>query len=159
MSRIRIAIAAASLALMSAGASAQVSFESRGYGGPLGIGPNFQLGGQHSAPVYGGQDRSNSTERYRAPQRIDRVQRKRNDDDDDVKTAKKTPAAEESKEATSHNENSSIVSITSEKDKALPAPAVTEQKKTLRRATSRSPGMRTRPSPASPRARPRRQIR
>jgi hypothetical protein len=55
MSRIRIAIAAASLALMSAGASAQVSFESRGYGGPLGIGPNFELGGQHSAPVYGGQ--------------------------------------------------------------------------------------------------------
>ncbi len=46
-----------------------------------------------------------------------------------MKTAKKTPAAEESKEATSHNENSSIVSISSEKDKALPAPAV-EQKKT-----------------------------
>ena len=130
MSMTRFAIAAASLALMSAGASAQVSYESRGYGGPLGIGPNFQQGGQHAPPVYGsGQERSYSTERYRAPQRIDRVQRKHNDDDD-VKTAKKTPAAEESKEATSHNENSSIVSIASEKDKALPAPAVTEQKKT-----------------------------
>jgi hypothetical protein len=129
MSTTRFAIAAASLALMSAGASAQVSFESRGYGGPLGIGPNFQLGGQHSPPVYGGQERSNSTERYRAPQRIDRVQRKR-DTDDDVKTAKKTPATEESKEATARNENSSIVSIASEKDKALPAPAVTEQRKT-----------------------------
>ncbi len=133
MSRTRLAIAAASLALMSAGASAQVSFESRGYGGPLGIGPNFQQGGQHAPPVYdSGQQRSNSTERYRAPQRIDRVQRKQSTDDD-VKTVKKTPASkddQESKEAKAQNENSSIVSISPEKDKALPAPAVTEQKKT-----------------------------
>ena len=128
MSRTRFAIAAAALALMSASASAQVSYESRGYGGPLGIGPNFQQGGQHSPPVYGGQERS--TERYRAPQRLDRVQRKRNTDDDDVKSAKKTPAAEEPKEATARNENSSIVSIASEKDKTLRAPAVTEQKQT-----------------------------
>jgi hypothetical protein len=131
MSRTRFAIAAASLALMSAGASAQVSYESRGYGGPLGIGPNFQQGGQHAPPVYGsGQERSYSTERYHAPQRLDRVQRKRSNDDDDVKTAKKTPAAKESQEAKATNENSSIVSIASDKDKALPAPAVTEQKKT-----------------------------
>ena len=100
MLKIRLAVAALCFALVPAAASAQVSYESRGYGGPLGIGPNFQQGGQHAPPVYGsGQERSNSVERYRAPQHVDRVQRKRNTDDDDVKTAKKTPAPEESKEA------------------------------------------------------------
>ena len=132
MSTTRLAITVASLALMSAGASAQVSYESRGYGGPLYIGPNFQQGGQHAPPVYGsGQNRSNSVERYHAPQHIDRVQRKRNTDDDDVKTAKKTPAPEESKEASkeakAQSENSSIVTIGSDQDKTTP---VTEQKKT-----------------------------
>ena len=63
----------------------------------------------------------------RAPQRIDRAQRKRNSDDDDVKTAKKTPAPEESKEAKAQSENSSIVTIGSDHDKTTP---VTEQKKT-----------------------------
>jgi len=75
----------------------------------------------------GGQDRSNNVERYRAPQRTDRVQRRRNSDDDDVKTAKKTPAPEESKEAKSRNENSSIVTVGSDHDKTTP---VTEQRKT-----------------------------
>jgi hypothetical protein len=131
MSKTRLVIAAAALALMSVGASAQVSFESRGYGGPLGIGPNFQQGGQHAPPVYGsGQEHSNSTERYRAPQHIDRVQRKRNTDDDDVRSAKKTPAKEDSKEAKAQNENSSIVSIATDKDSAPPAPAVSEPSKT-----------------------------
>ena len=70
-------------------------------------------------------------ERYRAPQHIDRVQRKRNTDDDDVKTAKKTPAPEESKEASkdakAQSENSSIVTIGSDHEKTTP---VTEQRKT-----------------------------
>jgi hypothetical protein len=79
-------------------AQEQPTYEGRGYGGPLGVGPNFQQGGQWGPPVYG-QGQSKSVERYRAPQHIDRVQRKRNTDDDDVKTAKKTPAPEESKEA------------------------------------------------------------
>ena len=132
MLKIRLAVAALCFALVPAAASAQVSYESRGYGGPLGIGPNFQQGGQHAPPVYGsGQERSNSVERYRAPQHIDRVQRKRNTDDDDVKTAKKTPAPEESKEASkeakAQSENSSIVTIGSDHDKTTP---VTEQRKT-----------------------------
>lgn len=43
------------LALMTAPASAQggPSYEGRGYGGPLYVGPNFHEGGQYSAPVYG----------------------------------------------------------------------------------------------------------
>jgi hypothetical protein len=121
------------VALTTASASAQQgpSYEGRGYGGPLYVGPNFQQGGQWSPPVYGsGQGRSSSTERYRAPERIDRVQRKRDNDDDNVKTAKKTPTPKESQEAKSQNENSSIVSIASDTDKAVPTPAVTEQKKT-----------------------------
>ena len=48
------------LAAMTISASAQgPSYESRGYGGPLYVGPNFQQGGQHAPPVYG-QGRSTS---------------------------------------------------------------------------------------------------
>ena len=107
-------------------AQEQPTYEGRGYGGPLGVGPNFQQGGQWGPPVYG-QGQSKSVERYREPQHIDRVQRKRNTDDDNVKTAKKTPAPEESKEAKSQSENSSIVTIVPDQDKTTP---VTEQKKT-----------------------------
>ncbi len=120
MSRTRLALAPVSLALMAAGALAQgaPSYESRGYGGPLYVGPNFQQGGQSAPPVY---DSSRSVERYRAPQRLDRVQRKRTNDD--AETAKKTPEpskeSTESKEAKAQNENSSIVSISTDK----PAPA------------------------------------
>ena len=111
-------------------AQEQPTYEGRGYGGPLGVGPNFQQGGQWGPPVYG-QGQSKSVERYRAPQHIDRVQRNRNTDDDNVKTAKKTPAREDSKEASkeakSQSENSSIVTIGPDHDKTTP---VTEQKKT-----------------------------
>ena len=53
MFKIRLAAAALCFALVPTAASAQTSYESRGYGGPLGIGPNFQQGGQHAPPVYG----------------------------------------------------------------------------------------------------------
>jgi hypothetical protein len=118
------------VALTTATALAQEepTYEGRGYGGPLGVGPNFQHGGQWGPPIYGaGREHSSTTERYSAPQHIDRAQRKRNTDDDDVKTAKKTPAPKESKEAKSQSENSSIVTVGSDHDKTTP---VTEQKKT-----------------------------
>jgi hypothetical protein len=118
MSTMRLATVIASLALMSAGASAQVGFRIGGGGIGLGI---------QTLPLLGGQERSNNVERYRAPQRTDRVQRRRNSDDDDVKAAKKTTAPQESKEAKSQNENSSIVTIGSDHDKTTP---VTEQRKT-----------------------------
>jgi hypothetical protein len=130
MFKTSLTLTAAWLALMSVGASAQdnSSYENRGYGGPLGVGPNFHQGGQSAPPVYGsGQERSYGTERYRAPQRLDRVERRRNDADDDVKTAKKTTAPKESEEAKAQNENSSIVSIASDTGKTVP---ITEQKKT-----------------------------
>lgn len=113
------------VALTTAAALAQEepTYEGRGYGGPLGVGPNFQQGGQWGPPIYGaGREHSSTTERYSSPQRIDRAQRKRNDDDNDVKTAKRTPEPDNK----AHSENSSIVSVGSDKDKSTP---VTEQKK------------------------------
>lgn len=42
------------LALSAAPATAQgPSYEKRGYGGPLYVGPNFEKGGQHAPPDYG----------------------------------------------------------------------------------------------------------
>jgi hypothetical protein len=109
-------------------AQEEPTYEGRGYGGPLGVGPNFQRGGQWGPPIYGaGREHDSTTERYSEPQHIDRVQRKRNTDNDDVKTAKKTPALEESKEAKAQSENSSIVTIGSDHEKTTP---VTEQRKT-----------------------------
>jgi hypothetical protein len=113
MSTTRFAIAVVSLALMSAGASAQVGF--RIGGGGLGIGL-----GLPTPPLFRGRESPDSSERYHAPQR---VQRKHKDDDDDVRTAKKTPEPDNK----AHSENSSIVSVGADKDKPTP---VTEQKKT-----------------------------
>ena len=98
MSKQIFALIGLFVALTTAAALAQEepTYEGRGYGGPLGVGPNFQQGGQWGPPIYGaGREHSSTTERYREPQHIDRVQRKRNTDDDDVKAAKKTPAPEE----------------------------------------------------------------
>ena len=55
MRTLTVAIAAAlCLAAAIGSVSAQApSYESRGYGGPLYVGPNFQQGGQHAPPVYG----------------------------------------------------------------------------------------------------------
>lgn len=111
MPKTRCALAASALMLTCGAALAQdaPSYESRGYGGPLYIGPNFHQGGQMAPPTYDSGSRSyERTERYRAPQRLDRVQsRKRDDDGDDVKSAKKTEPEKETT-AKSENENSSI---------------------------------------------------
>jgi hypothetical protein len=120
MSKTYIALAASALMLTCGAAMAQdaPSYESRGYGGPLYIGPNFHQGGQMAPPTYDSGSRSyeRSTERYRAPQRLDRVQsRKRDSDDEDVKAAKKSePAKQET--AKSESENSSI-SVAADADK------------------------------------------
>jgi hypothetical protein len=104
------------VALTTTGALAQEepTYEGRGYGGPLGVGPNFQHGGQWGPPIYdgsGAREHSSTRERYHAPERSEHVRQRRNDDDD-VKTAKKT---QEPKEAKAENENSSIVTIGPEK--------------------------------------------
>jgi hypothetical protein len=54
------------LALATAPALAQgTSNESRGYGGPLYVGPNFEKGGQHAPPIYD----SKSAKERAAPKR------------------------------------------------------------------------------------------
>jgi hypothetical protein len=50
------------LAVTAVSASAgELSYESRGYGGPLYVGPNFKEGGQYTPPTYG--PKSSSQER------------------------------------------------------------------------------------------------
>jgi outer membrane biosynthesis protein TonB len=53
--RTHIALATSFYLALAAGpALAQnPSYEGRGYGGPLYVGPNFEQGGQHTPPVYG----------------------------------------------------------------------------------------------------------
>src|SRR6476469_6509483 len=126
MSKRTFALIGLFVALTTGAALAQEepTYEGRGYGGPLGVGPNFQQGGQWGPPIYGaGREHSSTTERYREPQRPDRVQRKRTTDDDDVKTAKTTPVTEQRKtdlaksdKSKSSNENSTIASVASNAD-------------------------------------------
>jgi len=52
MLKVGLAMCAAWLALLSSVALAGPSYEGRGYGGPLYVGPNFQQGGQHETPTY-----------------------------------------------------------------------------------------------------------
>jgi len=68
MSKTNVALAAACLALATASAAVQgPSYESRGYGGLLYVGPNFQQGGQWSPPftdrARNGQKAPNATAR------------------------------------------------------------------------------------------------
>jgi hypothetical protein len=64
------------LGLTSLTASAgELSYESRGYGGPLYIGPNFQQGGQHAPPTYGSESGSSSYRSYHREEREERAPR------------------------------------------------------------------------------------
>ena len=105
MPRTGLSIAAVALAATTVTAAAQgPSYESRGYGGPLYVGPNFQGGGQHSAPVYG--SGPSSKERYKK-KRTYRATKSRKDRAKDTDTAR---SIAKSKPATAafENENSSI---------------------------------------------------
>lgn len=45
------------------------SYEGRGYGGPLQVGPNFEQGGQHTPPVYGQKPPKKPGDRKAAPEK------------------------------------------------------------------------------------------
>jgi hypothetical protein len=100
MAKLRLAIAAALLAAMSVLAAAQgPSYESRGYGGPLYIGPNFQHGGQNAPPVYN----SKSSRKHYKKRRTYRAKSRKK------RAAKQTETAKSSPEKTGvKSENSSI---------------------------------------------------
>jgi hypothetical protein len=98
------------LGLTSLTASAgELSYESRGYGGPLYIGPNFQQGGQHSPPTYGS---GSSSSGYHARSREEREER--------------APRHVAKKKSTSHE---TVTEKTAPAEKSVPAeakPAVTK---------------------------------
>ena len=50
---VAIAVVFGCAALAGSAAAQAPSYESRGYGGPLDVGPNFHQGGQHAPAVYG----------------------------------------------------------------------------------------------------------
>jgi len=108
MTRTRLAIAAAAacLALTPVCASAQVgiglSFESRGYGGPLHIGPNFKSNTQEPS--------ARKAYNRSTPRKVTRERKAQ--PRQDVETAKSTPAAPAKDKAQS--ENSTIASVATE---------------------------------------------
>ena len=113
MARIGLAIAAASLAAMTLAAAAQgPSYESRGYGGPLYVGPNFQGGGQHSPPIYDGS--SSSKKRYKKKRVYQaKPHKERAKETDTAKSVTKSPT-----EVETETENSSISAVGGKPDKS-----------------------------------------
>jgi hypothetical protein len=105
MAKIALTLAAASFAAMTITAAAQgPSYESRGYGGPLGVGPNFQAGGQHSPPVYGGSS-SSKKHRKKPTYQATKPQKERVRETETAKSTTKSSPAE------AETENSSITAV------------------------------------------------
>jgi len=123
MAKFVLAIATACLAAMTAFAAAQgPSYESRGYGGPLYVGPNFKSGGQYTPPSYG--PKSSSRARHRKRKRAYQATKERKARAaKTVDTAKATPVDKEVE-----SENSSISSLAGDTDK-ISVPKKTETAK------------------------------
>ena len=124
MSKTSLILAAGfAVALTAAPAVAQngPSYEDRGYGGPLYVGPNFHEGGQYNHPIYGsGSYHSPSSSDHRAPTssesrvRQRSVNRSRDDDTHEAPTrgATRDVKPSETKTNTADSENSSIAAPT-----------------------------------------------
>lgn len=110
MSRTNVALAVGlCLALTTVSASAgALSFESRGYGGPLYVGPNFQGGGQHSPPSYG--PKSSSQERATTKRERSTAKSRKAPATREANTEKASPAAEAASIEKPESENSTISS-------------------------------------------------
>lgn len=135
MALARLTIAAASLASMTAIAGAQgPSYESRGYGGPLYVGPNFQAGGQHSPPVYD----SKPTTRERDRKRVNKAPAKRSTPAPAASETAKAPAKTEP-QAKAVTENSSIAAASATKvETGTAAGAPQSENSTIARAARSS---------------------
>src|SRR3974390_313783 len=124
MSKTTLILAAGfAVALTAAPAFAQSgpSYEDRGYGGPLYVGPNFHEGGQYTHPIYGsGSYHNPSSSESRAPSssesrvRQRSVSRSRDDDTHEAVThrAAREDKPSETKTNTADSENSSIAATT-----------------------------------------------
>jgi hypothetical protein len=110
MAKVVLAIAAAFLVAMTAIASAQDSYKSRGYGGPLNVGPNFEAGGQYTPPSYG--PKSSSEKRYQKKRAYRAAKERKARPAKTVDTAKAAPVDKEAE-----SENSSISSLGVDADK------------------------------------------
>jgi hypothetical protein len=122
MAKVVFAIAMVLLVAMTAIASAQgPSYESRGYGGPLYVGPNFKAGGQYTPPSYG--PNSSSKKRYNKKRAYQATKKHKARAAKTVDTAKAVPVDTEVE-----SENSSISSLAGDTDKAS-APEKTETAK------------------------------
>ena len=124
MSKTALILAAGfAVALTAAPAFAQngPSYEDRGYGGPLYVGPNFHEGGQYTHPIYGsGSYHNPSSSDYRAPSssesrvRQRSVSRSKDDDAHEAVThrAARDDKPSETKAKTADSDNSSIAAST-----------------------------------------------
>ncbi len=119
-SKFRALAAGVCLALPALAASAgELSYKSRGYGGPLYVGPNFEAGGQHETPLYGSKPGSQRPAAKRAPA----VAKSHKAPEVDTETS--SPAAAE----TSTGNDSSTASGASETTDTAAAPASAPCKK------------------------------
>lgn len=117
MFRTNFALAAGlCLVLTTVSVSAQgPSYESRGYGGPLYVGPNFQQGGQWSPPSYG--PKSSSQERATTKRARSTAKSRKAPAEQEANTEKASPATEDSSNAkTAETENSTISSASLQAD-------------------------------------------
>ena len=88
---VAIAVVFGCAALAGSAAAQAPSYESRGYGGPLDVGPNFHQGGQHAPAVYG----QGRTKTERATERRERSAKTRKAAPTrEAKTDKSSPAPE-----------------------------------------------------------------
>jgi hypothetical protein len=107
MAKVVLVIAAAVLASITVLASAQgQSYESRGYGGPLNVGPNFKAGGQYTPPSYG--PNASSKKRYNKKRAYQATKARKARAAKTVDTAKAAPVDKDVQ-----SENSSISSLSS----------------------------------------------
>jgi hypothetical protein len=132
--RIIVALAAGVfLALAAVPASAgELSYESRGYGGPLYIGPNFQGGGQHSTPMYGAKPSMERPAAKRARSLVKRHQappERETSTAKETETAKETPASTEaSTEKPAESESTKATDSKSTKESTPATPASSTEK-------------------------------
>jgi hypothetical protein len=94
------------------------SYESRGYGGPLYVGPNFQQGGQHAPPVYG-QGRSTSERAATRRERNAKTHKAPSTREAEKPSPSKAESADAAKSASdkkADSENSTISSATLHSD-------------------------------------------
>lgn len=118
--RTNAALAAGICLALAAGPAAAQSNESRGYGGPLYVGPNFSTGGQSTTPDYG----AKPTKKKKATVARERVAPKprKAPVDKDVATEKSSePAAEKSTASTVAEKPATADAATSETAATSPA--------------------------------------